>query len=134
MKQDELIGNKVRSISEISIDFSSQRLYLKNMFNDLEKLSNKTDKSFLGAVKAQEKKQLKGIDHLEKRMLKAQKRKYNEIVNRIAILQDELFPNQSLQERQANFSEFYLEYGDHLIQSLIENLNPLKLEFDVVVL
>ncbi|MCK4561324.1 MAG: bacillithiol biosynthesis cysteine-adding enzyme BshC [Flavobacteriaceae bacterium] len=133
-KQDVLIDSKVKSISEISIDFSSQRLYLENMFRDLEELSNKTDKSFLGAVKAQEKKQLKGIDNLEKRMLKAQKRKYNEIVSRIAVLQDELFPNQSLQERQTNFSEFYLRYGNDLIKCLIEDLDPLRLELDVIVL
>lgn len=131
-KQDDLIANKVKSISEISIDFSSQKMYLKNMFKELEILSNKTDKSFLGAVKAQEKKQLKGIDNLEKRMLKAQKRKYNEIVGRITVLQDQLFPNQSLQERQANFSEFYLEFGEGLITSLLKNLDPLKLEFDVI--
>ncbi len=133
-KQEVLIDNKVKSISEISIDFSSQRLYLENMFKDLEELSNKTDKSFLGAVKAQEKKQLKGIDHLEKRMLKAQKRKYNEMVSRISVLQDQLFPNQSLQERQTNFSEFYLEFGEGLINTLIETLDPLQLEFDVLVI
>ena len=133
-KQNKLIDNKVKSISEINIDFSSQKEYLKNMFKALEVLSNKTDKSFLGAVIAQEKKQLKGIDYLEKRMLKAQKRKFNEIVSRITVLQDALFPNQSLQERQANFSEFYLEHGESLIATLIKNLDPLKLEFDVITL
>ena len=132
VKQNELVTDKVRSISEINIDFSEQRSQLEKMFKDLEKLSNCTDKSFLGAVKAQEKKQLNGIDNLEKRLLKAQKRKYSEIVNRITMLQNELFPKQSLQERQANFSQFYEAYGDDLIKELIARLDPLKLEFDVI--
>ena len=131
-KQNILIENKVRSVSDVNIDFSDQRNQLKQMFVELEKMSNCTDKSFLGAVKAQEKKQLNGIDNLEKRLLKAQKRKYSEIVNRIQLLQNELFPNHSLQERQANFSEFYLEYGDRLIEKLLESLDPLKLEFDII--
>lgn len=131
-KQNELIADKVRSVSEIPIDFSSQRSYLKQMFKELEVLSDKTDRSFLGAVKAQEKKQLNGIDQLEKRLLKAQKRKFHEITERISVLQDALFPKQSLQERQANFSEFYKAYGDDLIENLIESLDPLKLEFDLI--
>jgi uncharacterized protein YllA (UPF0747 family) len=130
--QNTLISNKVRSISEIKIDFTEQRAMLKQMFVELEELSNCTDRSFLGAVKAQEKKQLNGIDNLEKRLLKAQKRKYNEIVNRIKLLQNELFPNGSLQERQANFSEFYEEFGDDLINNIFKALHPLRLEFDIV--
>jgi len=102
------------------------------MFLALEGLSNCTDKSFLGAVKAQQKKQLNGMNYLEKRLLKAQKRKYNEIVSRIILLQNELFPNYSLQERQANFSEFYEIYGGGLIQEISKVLDPLRLEFDVI--
>ena len=47
-------------------------------------------------------------------------------------LQNQLFPNQSLQERQANFSEFYLEYGETLIPSLVKQLKPLDLEFTIL--
>ena len=71
-------------------------------------------------------------ENLEKRLLKAQKRKYNEIVSRIKLLQNELFPNGSLQERQANFSEFYEELGDDLIKNIFKALQPLRLEFDII--
>jgi hypothetical protein len=43
-----------------------------------------------------------------------------------------LFPNQSLQERQLNFSEFYLEYGEKLMELLKENLEPLDGQFLVL--
>ena len=95
-------------------------------------LAEKTDKSFLGAVKAQEVKQKKGLDALEKRLLQAQKRKLKDHVVRMTELQNEIFPNQSLQERQLNFSEFYLAYGENLIPMLFEALQPLELNFTVI--
>ena len=129
LHQNDLIEKVTRDRSELDIDFSKQKSFLKQQFEDLYALAKQTDKSFLGAVSAQEKKQLKGLDMLEKRLLKAQKRKLKEILDRVVLLQNELFPNQSLQERQANFSEFYMEYGDQFTQQLMLNLQPLKQEF-----
>ena len=126
LKRDTFINKKVLEISNINIDFSSQKDHLKQQFEDLYKLAEQTDKSFLGAVKAQEIKQLKGISNLEKRLLKAQKKKLADQVSRMTEIQNELFPNGSLQERQANFSELYLEYGAQLIPKLMLNLQPLK--------
>tara|TARA_R110002096_G_scaffold148862_3_gene310048 strand:+ start:1622 stop:3214 length:1593 start_codon:yes stop_codon:yes gene_type:complete len=134
LKRDTFINKKVREISNIDIDFSAQRNHLIQQFEALYKLAEQTDKSFIGAVKAQEVKQLKGLDNLEKRLLKAQKRKLSEQVSRMTDIQNELFPNQSLQERKANFSEFYLEYGESLIPNLIENLKPLQGAFTILTL
>ena len=127
--QHNLVNKHTKRLSGIEIDFSKQKEYLKNQFEALYDLAKQTDKSFLGAVSAQEKKQTKGLDVLEKRLLKAQKRKLKEHLARITALPDELFPRQSLQERNLNFSQLYLEFGDQLIQQLVLNLQPLKGEF-----
>jgi bacillithiol biosynthesis cysteine-adding enzyme BshC len=129
LKRDALINKKVREISNIEIDFSEQKAMLQDHFKNMYVLAEQTDKSFLGAVKAQERKQLKGLKHLEKRLLKAQKKKLSEEVSRMTELQNDLFPSQSLQERNTNFSEFYLEYGEQLIPGLRDALEPLKGEF-----
>jgi bacillithiol biosynthesis cysteine-adding enzyme BshC len=120
-KQESLVNEKIKVMDDFAIDLSIQKDFLKNQFHYLHSLAQKTDKSFLGAVKAQEAKQIKGLENLEKRLLKAQKKKHADELERITDLQNELFPNQSLQERQANFSEFYLENGNHLIEKLITN-------------
>jgi bacillithiol biosynthesis cysteine-adding enzyme BshC len=132
LKSHELINRKVRQISNIDIDFSLQKEHLVQQFQGMYELAEKTDKTFINAVKAQEVKQLKGLDHLEKRLLKAQKRKLEDEVSRIAALQQDLFPGQGLQERHHNFSEFYLEYGDTLISNLLQSLKPLELKFDIL--
>ena len=94
-------------------------------------LAAETDPSFLGAVRAQEKKQLNGLDHLEKRLLKAQKRKLKDHVNRLVELQNDVFPGQGLQERNRNFAELYLELGENWVPSLLEGLDPLELVFTI---
>ncbi|NER12246.1 bacillithiol biosynthesis cysteine-adding enzyme BshC [Leptobacterium flavescens] len=129
LKRDTFINRKVREISNIDIDFSPQKKHLEEQFAALYDLAEQTDKSFFGAVKAQEIKQLKGINNLEKRLLKAQKRKLSDHVSRITEIQDSLFPGQSLQERNLNFSELYLEHGKELISVLLDTLDPLKGEF-----
>ena len=129
LKQDQLVNKQVKALSSIDIDFSSQKEHLQKQFEHLYQIAEDTDKSFFGAVAAQEKKQLKGISNLEKRLLKAQKRKLNDQIDRITEIQDQLFPGQSLQERNLNFSELYLKFGDQLIQQLVLNLQPLKGEF-----
>ncbi|MCB0462481.1 MAG: bacillithiol biosynthesis cysteine-adding enzyme BshC [Flavobacteriaceae bacterium] len=129
LNQEELVNKQVKKLSKIDIDFSPQKEHLQNQFKALYKLAEETDKSFLGAVAAQEKKQLKGLTNLEKRLLKAQKRKLNDQISRITEIQTQLFPGHSLQERNLNFSELYLEFGHQLIQQLMLNLQPLKGEF-----
>lgn len=133
-KQENLRNEKVKTFSEFSIDFTAQKEFLKKQFEDLNAMASKTDKSFVGAVKAQEVKQIKGLENLEKRLLKAEKKKHESELERITDLQNELFPNRSLQERTVNFSEFYLEYGENLISRLFEELKPLENEFSVIVL
>ncbi|GAK90983.1 hypothetical protein JCM19297_2428 [Nonlabens ulvanivorans] len=134
LKNYQLEEKLTRQLSEIEIDFSVQKKHLKNQFKELYTLSQQTDHSFEGAVAAQEHKQIKGLVHLEKRLLKAQKRKLKDFLERATILQQELFPNSSLQERQENFSSFYVEYGANLIKELKENLDPLDLRFSIIIL
>lgn len=133
-KQTELKTAFTHQISDVEIDFSTQREYLKQQFEALYTLAKQTDASFVGAVGAQEQKQLKGINHLEKRLLKAQKRKLADKLQRLTALQDSLFPKQSLQERNTNFSEYYLPYGANLLSTLKEELDPLDMSFSVITL
>ncbi|PZD77288.1 bacillithiol biosynthesis cysteine-adding enzyme BshC [Mesonia sp. K7] len=132
LKTNELKTVYTEKVSQLDIDFSKQKQFLEQQFQDLYQLAKKTDQSFLGAVAAQEKKQKNGLDHLEKRLLKAQKRKFESEINRVLKLQEELFPNQNLQERVLNFSEFYEAFGDQLIEKLKENLNPLNFKFSII--
>lgn len=133
-KQEVLVNQKTEEFSETTVDFQKLKLSLESQFKILRAQVLKTDKSFEGAVNAQERKQIKGLENLEKRLLKANKNYFAERLEQIISLQDKLFPNQSLQERQGNFSEFYAQFGKKLIDSLFEELKPLDQRFDIIVL
>ena len=134
LKPEELKNLKVQQLSEFPIDFSAQKAVLLQQFADLHLLAKKTDITFENAVKAQEVRQLKGLDKLEKRLLKAQKRKFSEELERVIHLQSELFPNGILQERFSNFSDFYLLKGKTLISELLSDFNPFDYRFVIVVI
>ena len=129
--QQALFDKKTKQFSQFSIDFTTQKEALQLQFEKLYAIANTTDKSFVGAVKAQEIKQIKGLENLEKRLLKAEKRVHADQLERIILLQNELFPNQGLQERKNNFSEFYLESSTTLIDKLLKDLKPLEQEFSI---
>jgi len=128
LKPEDLKNLKVQQLSEFPVDFSAQKAVLLQQFADLHLLAKKTDITFENAVKAQEIRQLKGLDKLEKRLLKAQKRKFSEELER------ELFPNGILQERFSNFSDFYLLKGKTLISELVSDFNPFDYRFVIVVI
>ncbi|RRO11898.1 bacillithiol biosynthesis cysteine-adding enzyme BshC [Flavobacteriaceae bacterium 14752] len=128
----DLKNQQVKKISKIDIDFTPQKEHLSQQFKALYKLAKQTDKTFLNAVAAQEKKQHNGLNKLEKRLLKAQRRQLADQINRSVKLQDKLFPKQNLQERIVNFSELYLARGEGFIEFLYENFEPFDFSFSVL--
>jgi uncharacterized protein YllA (UPF0747 family) len=132
MKQHLLIAKKVQENSDIQFSFADAIELLTQQFLALRRIANDTDSSFIGAVDAQQRKQLKGLDNLEKRLLRAEKRKHFLLTNRIKSLQDQLLPNKILEERYRNFSDYYLIYGQELITSLKQSLKPLQQAFTIL--
>jgi len=114
------------------IDFTQQKNHIKQQFKALYSVAKQTDASFLGAVSAQEQKQINGLMNLEKRLLKAEKRKHKTQIDKALALQSMLFPEGNLQERQINFSTFYAHYGQSFIETLKLELDPFQQGFTTI--
>ncbi|UUV20750.1 bacillithiol biosynthesis cysteine-adding enzyme BshC [Paenimyroides aestuarii] len=134
LKTDEFQQKKTKDFAQNIFDFEQQKQFLKEQFAALKEVALQTNKSFIGAVNAQEVKQIKGLENLEKRYFKAERLKNQDHLDRMLDLKIALFPNNSLQERVDNFSTFYVDYGKEMMDILLENLNPLEQHFAVVVL
>lgn len=132
MDSQELTNAKVAEQMTIDGEFHNKRIKLENIFNELEDLAQHTDKSFLGAVNASRTKQLKAFDDLEKRFLKAEKRKNSEMVQQIERLKKDLFPKDKLQERVCNFCDLALAMKGNPVDELLPILDPLDFRFTVV--
>ena len=123
---EEIIKKTIKLQSKLNIDFSPEINHLKHQFNRLKDLANQTDKSFLGAVNAQEKKQINGLLKLEKRLLKAEKRRNSQLVNQLKKYHLLFYPNNTAQERFYNFSQIISLFGWQPIESLFNWFNPLE--------
>ncbi len=72
------------------------------------------------------------LTNLEKKMLRAEKKKAETQIARIERLKKALFPAGSLQERVENFSEYYLEYGPQFFDTIKSAIKPLTFEFLII--
>lgn len=132
LSDDELTAKLTNTLTQISIDLTPQKNHLKQQFQNLYKIANQTDASFYGAVAAQEQKQIKGLSNLEKRLLKAEKRKHAVQLEKALKLKAALFPQNTLQERHSNFSSFYSLYGPTFLKSLRADFQPFQQGFYIL--
>ena len=91
-----------------------------------------TDVGLQNSIKSQQQKQLKSFKQLEEKFFRLAKQKNESSLNQISKIKQQLFPNNSLQERYDNFIPFYLNVGDKFIEILKESLNPLNPNFVVL--
>lgn len=127
-----VIKKFIRQSTHHKIDFTTFEDRLRLLYKDIEQVAHCTDASFSAAARAQAQKQVNELYKLEKRLLKAQKNKNVDAINRLALLQESLFPNASLQERQQNFASFYSELGPEFFTILFKALIPFQNSFSIL--
>jgi uncharacterized protein YllA (UPF0747 family) len=139
LRMEDLLSNEaaidkkiVHHFSDININFNTQVKHLKQQFKELYQIANRTDASFNGAVAAQEKKQINGLKHLEKRLLKAEKKKREDFLKRAHQLKKEFYPQGYLQERKLNFLSFYQYSGQAFICQLLEDFDAFDNSFYLI--
>ena len=134
LTKDRLNEIIVRKHSNLDLNFDHYHKTVEQLFEELEIVAKKTDVSFIGAVQAQEKKQKRGLEKLEKRLLKAEKRKLSDHVLRTQLIREALFPKGILQERVVNISTFIDCYGIEFFKHLMKKIRPLDNEVSVFIL
>ena len=128
---NEIINQNITQNSTVEIDFEAYENSIQKIFDELTEKAVQTDITFSKMVDAQRTKQLKGLDKLKKRLLRAEKRKYAERVGSVKKIYNELFPQNNLQERVVNFSELYLEYGFDFMDEIIGEIKPIEFCFSI---
>ncbi len=133
MEDDDLIiKNYVSKNTSSTISLAAEKQALSKVFDDLLKKAVALDPGLKQSVLGEKTKQLKGIDQLENKLLRAEKRKFETSNNQILSLKSKLFPQKNMQERKDNFLSFYLKYGEDYFKVLKENLHPLTKKFIIL--
>ncbi|MGZ3939019.1 MAG: bacillithiol biosynthesis cysteine-adding enzyme BshC [Flavisolibacter sp.] len=90
---------------------------------------DKTLSQYVSAIKSRS---LKDLEELEKKMLRAEKRKFEDEQRQIQKIKEALFPNEGLQERVENFSWFYAKWGRNFMEELLKNSLAFEQEFTLL--
>jgi len=133
LPMDELSRRYVARNSGLEIDFSAQITHLKKQFEQLYLMAKQTDASFMGAVGAQEKKQIKGLERLQQRLMRAEKRKHAQDIQRLAKMREWLFPEGTLQERKENMSWGLTQMGPEFLALLKNHIDPSDHRFTLLI-
>lgn len=125
--KDQLLGN--HSLTNL---IDSKELELKKIFSEIKQESSQTDKTFENLVNAEETRQLKSFLRMRKRLLRAEKIKNKEYLERIEQLFLEIHPARNWQERVINFSSFYGDLGRDWLQNCYSALDVEKSELNIL--
>ena len=131
-ESDALIKLFVKDNSENELNFTEEKNTLQSLFKTIEERTKVIDPTLVKTVAAEGAKQLKSLESLEARLLKAEKSKHDVSIKQIGGLKDKLFPSNGLQERKDNFIPFYLKHGKGYFEVLKSILDPLEKSFVVI--
>lgn len=129
---EKLQKEYVRRHAELDTDLGEYEDQLAHMFAELEELAQHTEKSMLGAVAAQRAKQLRGLEKLKKRLLRAEKRRQQTVMDKLERIHEALHPGGHLQERHDTLAPYYAQYGPAFLSYLVAHLDPLQACFYLV--
>jgi bacillithiol synthase len=124
---------------EIVAKYSGRTVLLNGNFEKAEALyeqireqAETIDQSLSQYVAAIKARSMKELQELEKKMLRAEKRKFTDQQRQISALKDALFPRNGLQERVENFSGFYAKWGPDFITELLRHSLALEQQFTIL--
>lgn len=104
----------------------------EQLFEQLKTQAGAVDVTLVKHVAAIEARSLKTLQELEKKMLRAEKRKFSDQQRQVQAIKAVLFPGNGLQERKENFSGFYAKWGKGFIEALYKNSLSLEQEFTIL--
>lgn len=131
--QDQVINQKILEQSSLFDELAVIKRHLISQFVKLESISQKTDVSFGNLVQAEKIRQMRSLEKMQKRLLRAERRKHQTTLERIRKIYDEIHPQGKWQERTVNFSEFFLLHGNEWLETCFEEINPTQPELVMMV-
>jgi bacillithiol biosynthesis cysteine-adding enzyme BshC len=130
--ENELMKMIVEKNSENKIALNGNFEKAEAFYEQIRTQAEAIDKTLSQYVTAIKTRSLKDLEELEKKMLRAEKRKFEEQQRQIQKIKEVLFPNDGLQERIENFSWFYAKWGRSFIEELYKNSLALEQEFSIL--
>jgi len=127
-----LLNELVLKTSSHALKLSDSLSEAEALYEHLKKVSAAVDPTLVNHVQALKTKTIYRLQELEKKIFRAEKRKFDEQRRQIEQVKAALFPNHGLQERIDNFSAYYSKWGSGFIAELYKHSLGLEQEFVVM--
>lgn len=129
--ENELIKAKVAENSSHDLALSAEMEKLNAVFSQVMSQAVGIDPTLEKLVAAERKKTENCLHKIEKKLLKAEKRNQETLINRIYEIKEALFPGGSPQERKDNFLNFYIP-DPNFIESCLESFDAFDYRFHLI--
>lgn len=127
----ELVKEKVIANSSYHLYLTEQKAQFSVIFDKIQDQASKIDASLHKLVAAENQRMVNSLSKIEKKILKAEKKNQEVLINRISTIKENLFPGGSPQERKDNFLNFYLSDPD-FVKNCIASLEPFDFRFNLI--
>lgn len=132
LPENELVRHYMSANSKGNWHTATEMKALEQLLQQLKEKATLLDATLSKASDAVLTKIRHQVQALEKKMLRAEKRKMETELARVHRLKETLFPNNSLQERVENMTGYLLQYGPGYFDILKNATEPLKPQFVVI--
>jgi len=132
LSEQELIKKLVARETRNEIKLNGNFTDAEKLYQSLKKQAAAVDVTLGQHVDALKTQSIYRLQELEKKMLRAEKRKFTDQQRQIHTIKEHLFPKNSLQERIENFMYYYSRWGKQFIQQAYQHSLCLEQEFAVM--
>lgn len=129
---DELMKRIVSRYSANAVSLNGNMEKAQALFEQIRSQAEVIDQTLSKHVEAIKARSLHHLQELEKKMLRAEKRKFTDQQRQIAAVKEVLFPGNGLQERVENFSGFYAKWGKGFLEQLLKHSLALEQKFTIL--
>jgi len=132
LSPEELLNRIVLNESKNEVKLNGSLSELEQLYESFKKQASAVDVTLEKHVEALKLRTVQRLQELEKKMLRAEKRKFADQQRQIHTIKEHLFPKNGLQERIDNISYYYAKWGKDFIDKLYKNSLNLEQEFVVI--
>ena len=132
LPEQELVSRLVLRESKNETKLNGSLSAVEKLYETFKKQAAAVDTTLEKHVDSLKLKTVNRLQELEKKMLRAEKRKFADQQRQIHTIKEQLFPGGGLQERKENISYYYAKWGSPFIQMLFGNSLALEQEFAVL--
>ena len=130
--EQELLTALVTRHKNGELKLTHELVEVQQLYHQLKAKAGHIDKTLESHIEALQTRAIRPLQELEKKMLRAEKRKYSDGQRQIHHLKEALFPHNSLQERIDNFMPYYARWGKEFIDMLYRCSPSLEPQFVIL--